>query len=163
MKKLYLDTTQAQMCISVYVKDTEVVPAGTPVNVMPVGHQNNEYRRFAEQYDIQFIFADNIPKVDFYSVPMVDIFAIDSHGGYFGSVGQPTDFEAEIPICYIDAKKRCYLIATTGRDFLSRVDHWQKCLMPCTDIELFESFEAAQQKYEFLNRAATEQELKISK
>ena len=161
MKKVYLDTTQADMCIGVCVNDAEVVLAGTPVNAMSVKHKNNEYLRFAEEYDIQFIFADNVPKVEFYSVPMVDVFAIDSVGGYIGSVGQSTDLEADIPICYIDAEKMCYLIATNGNDFLSKVSNWKAHLMPYNDIEFFDSLEMAQKKFEFLDRAQIEQELKI--
>lgn len=160
MRKVYLDTTQADMCIGVCVNDAEVILAGTLVNAMSVKHKKSEYIRFAEKYDIQFIFADDVPRVDFYSVPMVDIFAKDSIGGYIGSIGQCTDLEADIPICYVDAEKRCYLIATNGRDFLSKVHQWKKQLIPCTSIELFDSFEMAQKKYVFLDRTAIEQELK---
>ena len=160
MRKVYLDTTQADMCISVYVNDAEVVPAGASVNAMSVKHKNSEYQKFAEEYDIHFIFAYDVPNVDFYTVPMVDIFAVDSAGGYVGSVGQLTDLEADIPICYIDFEKRCYLIATNGRDFLSNVHQWKEKLTLCTSIELFDSFEMAQKKYEFLDRVAIEQELR---
>ena len=118
MRKVYLDTTQADMCIGVCVNDAEVVLAGTPVNAMSVKHKNSEYLRFAEEYDIQFIFADNVPKVDFYSVPMVDVFAMDSVGGYLGSIGQHTDFEQDIPICYVDADKNCYLMVVNFKNFL---------------------------------------------
>ncbi len=89
MRRIYLDTTQADMCIGVYVNDTEVVP-----------------------------------------------------------------------ICYIDAEKKCYLIAANGRDFLSNVHQWKEKLTPCTSIEIFDSFEMAQKKYEFLDRVAIEQELR---
>lgn len=160
MRKVYLDITQADMCIGVCVNDAEVVLAGTTVNAMSVKHKNCEYLRFAEEYDIQFIFADNVPEVDFYSFPMVDVFAIDSVGGYIGSVGQSTDLEADIPVCYIDAEKMCYLIATNGNDFLSKVSNWKADLMPYKDIEFFDSLEMAQKKYEFLDRNQIEQEVK---
>ena len=160
MRKVYLDTTQADMCISVYLHDAEVVLAGASVNAMSVKHKNSEYQKFAEEYDIHFIFADDVPKVDFYTVPMVDIFAVDSAGGYVGSVGQLTDLEADIPVCYIDAEKRCYLIATNGNDFLSKVGNWKADLMPYNDIEFFDSLEMAKKKFEFLDRAQIEQELK---
>ena len=160
MRKVYLDTTQANMCISVYVNDAEVVQAGASVNVMSVKHKNSEYQKFAEEYDIHFIFADDVPKVDFYTIPMVDIFAIDSAGGYIGSVGQSTDLEADIPICYIDAEKMCYLIATNGNDFLRKVGNWKEHLMPYNDIEFFDSLEMAQKKFEFLDRTQIEQELR---
>lgn len=35
MRKVYLDTTHAGMCMSVFVKDAEVILAGTPVNAIP--------------------------------------------------------------------------------------------------------------------------------
>lgn len=160
MRKVYLDTTQADMCISVFVNDAEVVLAGTPVNAMSVKYKNSEYLRFAEEYDIQFIFEDNLPKVGFYSVPMVDVFAMDSVGGYLGSMGEHTDFEQDIPICYVDANKNCYLIAKSGAEFLSKVQHWKERLIPYTDIEFLDSYEMAQDKYEFLDRLAIEKELK---
>lgn len=103
---------------------------------------------------------DNVPKVDFYTVPMVDIFAVDSAGGYIGSVGQPTDLEADIPICYIDIEKRCYLIAGNGKELLNKVHQWKEQLTPYTNIEFFESFEMAQEKHEFLDRVELEQELR---
>ena len=91
---------------------------------------------------------------------MVDVFAVDSAGGYIGSVGQSTDLEADIPICYIDVAKRCYLIAANGRDFLRNVHQWKEMLTPYTGIELFDSFEVAQKRHEFLDRDAIEEELK---
>ena len=160
MKKVYLDTTQANMCIGVFVNDAEVVLAGTLINAMPIKHKNHEYQRYAEEYDINFIFEDNVPKIDFYTIPMVDIFATDSVGGYIGSIGSPTDLEANIPICYIDSEKKCYLIATNGNDFLCKVNRWKEQLIPYTDIEFVESFEIVQKKYEFLDRVSIEQELK---
>ena len=42
MKKVYLDTTQANMCIGVFVNDAEVVLAGTLINAMPIKHKNHE-------------------------------------------------------------------------------------------------------------------------
>lgn len=160
MRKVYFDTTQTDMCIGVIVNDAEVVWAGTHVNAMPVKYKNNEYQRFAEEYDIRFIFKDNVPELDFYTIPMVDIFAVDSVGGYICSIGQYTDLEVDIPICYIDCEKRCYIIATNGSDFLSQVHQWKEQLIPYTDIEFFDSFEMAQKKFEFLDRVAIEQELR---
>jgi len=160
MRKVYLDTTQADMCISVYVNDAEVVLAGTTVNSMSVKHKNSEYQRFAEEYDIHFIFEDNIPKINFYTVPMVDIFAVDSAGGYIGSVGQSTDLQKDIQICYINGDKKCFLIAERGKDFIDNVHQWKEQLTPYTNVEFFETLEVAQEKYEFINRVELEQELR---
>lgn len=158
MRKVYLDTTQAETCIGVYVRDAEVLFAGTTVNAMSVKHKNNEYQRFAEEYDIQFIFNDDIPTIDFYTVPMVEIFAVDNEGGYIGSVGQPADLQKDIPICYIDKEKKCYLIAENGKDFLDNVHQWKERMTSYADIEFFETFEAAREKYEFMEVGGYEYE-----
>ena len=67
--------------------------------------------------------VNNVPNVDFYIVPMVEIF-----------VGN-------------------------GKEFLNKADEWKDNMIPCNDIDFFESFEVAQEKYEFLNRGKLEQKL----
>ena len=151
MKKVYLDKSRENECISVFLKDVEVVLAGTKVNVMSVKHKNEEYQKFAEVYDVHFIFEDNVPEIDFYTIPMVDIFAVDSAGGYIGSLGQVTDLEADVPICYIDAQKKSYEIASNGKEWLDNIHKWKENLTPYDSIEFFESLEDAQEKYEFLD------------
>lgn len=42
---------------------------------MDVTDKNQEYQRYAKDYDIQFIFDDNIPNIEFYTVPQVDVMA----------------------------------------------------------------------------------------
>lgn len=160
MKKIYLDMTRATMCIGAVVADAEVIPAGAVLSSMPVKHKNDEYERYAREYDIHFIFDDEAPEVDFYTIPMVELFATDSEGGYIGSVGQATDLQKEIPICYIDKEQNCFLIADNGKEFLEKVTHWRLQLRPYADIEFYGSLEEAHQKYEFLDRAAMEQELR---
>ena len=159
MRKVYLDTVSTNRCIGVLLEDAEIVLAGAPIYAMPVNLKNSEYQRFAEEYDIHFIFRDAVPQVDFYTVPLVEIFAADSFGGYFGSVGHQVDLQENIPICYIDADKNCYLVAETGNEFLKNAHCWKKTLKPISDIEFFESFEAARNKYEFFDVAKFEQEL----
>jgi hypothetical protein len=149
------------MCLSIYVKDTEIILAGTSIKSMSVKERekNGEYKKFADEYNIHFIFDDNIPKVDFYTIPMVDIFAVDNFGGYICSLGHPTDIEKNIPICYIDKNRTCYLIADNCKDFLKNVQNWKSIMTPYTDIEFFTSLAEAKEKYEFLDRASIEQQL----
>lgn len=159
MKKVYLDMTQAKQCIGVYVKDTEVIPAGTTIASMSVKHKNTEYKLFADEYDIHFIFDDEVPRMDIYTIPMVEVFAVDSEGGYIGSLGQATDLQADIPICYIDKDRNCFLIADNGKEFLENVQKWKAHKKPYAEIEIFASLEAAKKMYEFLDRDAIESEL----
>lgn len=151
MKKIYIDKTQLKECTSVYVKDAVINWAGAVVCSMSVKHKNSEYQRYANEYDIHFIFDDNIPKLDFYTIPMIEIFATDSAGGYLGSLGEGIDFEGTAPICYIDNNQNCFLIADNGREFLNNAAVWKSHLTPCEDVELFVSIEDAISKYEFLD------------
>lgn len=160
MKKIYLDMTEATMCIGAVVADAEVVPAGAVVSSMSVKHKNDEYERYAQEYDIHFIFDDNVPVVDFYTIPMVELFASDSEGGYISSVGQATDLQKEIPICYIDRDKKCYLIAESGKEFLDKVTGWKSQLRSYAEIAFYTSLEEAKEKNEFLDREALESELR---
>ncbi len=80
MKKVYWDMLENKECIAVFAADTEVVPAGATLYSMSVKEKNAEYQKYADAYDLRFIFDDDIPLIDFYPVPRVDIFAQDSLG-----------------------------------------------------------------------------------
>ncbi len=163
MRNVYLDVTQIKGSIGVYVRDAEVIWAGARINAMPVSLRDGEYARFAKEYDIHFIFEDSLPAVDFYTIPMVDIFAVDSSGGYLGSVGMMADLQGDAPICYIDAAKNCYLAAANGPEFLAKLPEWKSSWTPCTGITFFESLEAAQEKYEFIDTAEWNQWMEHAK
>ena len=150
-KKLYLDMTKMGDCTSIWVKDTEIIPAGTTIYSMSVKQKNEEYERFAKEYDIHFIFEDNMPVIDFYTIPRVDIFATDSNGGYLGTIGNMTDLESDAPICYIDEERRCYLIAKSAKEFLEKVSKWKINLKNCEEVQFYASKEAAMEENEFSN------------
>lgn len=158
MKKLYLDAAAAG-CTAVFVKDAEVIPAGTTVHAMSARHRNSEYQRFAEEYGIRFLFEDQVPAIGFCTVPRVDIFATDGEGGLFGSVGQTTDLEADIPICHIDADRHCSLVAESGKAFLASAARWRELLTPYDGITFFDSLEAARAQLPFIDCMPRQPEL----
>lgn len=149
-KKLYFDMTEKRECISIFALGGQIIPAGTTVYSMSVKDRNEEYRRYAEEYDIHFIFDDCIPKIDFYTVPWVDIMAVDSEGGLIGTIGQCSDLQSDATICYIDRDRNCYRIAENGAGFLANVREWKKCMEICHDVVLYPSKEDAEKKLEFL-------------
>lgn len=151
MKKVYLDVTQLNGPTSIWMKNTEIVRAGTTVYSMQVKDKNAEYQRYADEYDIHFIFDDNIPQIDFYTIPQVDIVATDSEGGYIGSVGKMFSLESDASICYIDKGHNCYLIADSGKEFINNAREWKVNLMPYDKVRFFLSKEDAQKEYEFLD------------
>lgn len=151
MQKIFLDMSQINSCMALYVKDKEVIQAGTTIYSMPINEKNSEYQKFADDDDIHFIFDDDIVNVDFYAIPRVDIMATDSHGGYMGTVGEITDIESDMPICYIDKDKKVFLIADSLKEFIENSKDWKKRLKPYNKIELFASKEEANEKYDFFD------------
>ena len=82
MIKTYIDKNSLPGPTSIWIKDKEIIWTGIVINSMSVNCKNETYETYANEYDIHFIFDDNIPAINFYTVPMVDVFAIDSDGGY---------------------------------------------------------------------------------
>lgn len=150
MKKLYYDRTENTDCVSIFVKDAKVIPAGTTVSSMSIKSKNEEYRKFSDKYDIHFIFDDNIPEIDFYAVPQVDIFAFDSKGGFFAAAGGITDVDGTEPVCYIDNNRKCFIIADCMRNFLESASCWRKNMVPDKEIAFFPAKKEAEKEYEFI-------------
>lgn len=135
MRKVYLDITELTIgAISVFVKDAEIILAGTTINSMGVNDKNEEYQRYAKDHDIQFIFDDCVPNLEFYTVPQADIIAKDSVGGFIGTVGGQCDLESDVPICYINKDLECFIISENGAEFLRNVESWKKNLKPYDKI-----------------------------
>lgn len=159
MKKLYLDVTEAEECMAVYIKDAEIIRAGATIYSMPVKDNNAEYKRYADEYDIHFIFDNDVPQVDFYTVPQVDIIATDSCGGFIGTVGQTTDFQSDALICYIDRFHNCYLIAGNAEDFIKCAAIWKNCLKKYDGITFFKEKSEAEKVFEFIDWRKIRQDL----
>lgn len=157
MRKVYFDRTVNTGCTSVLVKDAEVVPAGATLYVMSAKEDGPEYRRFEKEYDIHFFFeGKNVPDMDspgginFYTIPQVDIFAADGRGGFFGTVGGTTDPEGELPVCYIDRDRKCFMTAVNGRSFLDSAPDWRIERIPAEGIRIFSSRREAAKTEEFI-------------
>ena len=153
MNKVYLDVTKRENCpdICVFIKDTEVIKSGSSVYHMSLNEKNETYQQYADEYDIHFIFDDDIPKLSFYTVPQVDIFATDSEGGLIGTIGSFTDLQSNLPICYIDKNKKCFLIANSGKQFLETTNNWRNNLEPYNEVVFYESKLEAEKELRFIN------------
>lgn len=147
---MYLDMTD-NSCTSVFIKDTKIIPAGTTIYSMSVKDKNDEYDLLADKYDIHFIFDDNIPIIDFYSIPRIDIMATDSSGGFIGTLGELSNLDSNAKICYIDSIKNCYVIALNFRDLLNNLCDWKEKAIPCEKIILFTSKEEAMKNHKFVD------------
>ena len=154
MDKLYLDRTEIPDNMAIIVRKAEIIETGTTVYAMSVREDNELYHKFAEEYDVHFIFENRVPKVDFYAVPRVDIFAMDSTGGYFVTVGHC--FDGDLPVYYIDENREMYLVSESGRQFVEEASHWRSLLKPWSGVELFPTKAAAKEKYPLFGKANLE-------
>ncbi len=151
MRKIYLDRTAFSGAIGVNLEDTEIISAGATINSMGVQDRNEEYQTYANDYDIQFIFDDDIPHLEFFTVPHVDITAKDSKGGFVGIVYQKCDSESDAPICYINRDLECFIISENVEDFLSNIGTWQDNMKPYDKITIYRSKAEAETELEFID------------
>ena len=153
MNKVYLDVAERKNCpaICIGTKDTEVITSGSTVYHMDSNDKNETYQQYADEYDIHFIFDDDIIKLSFYTVPQVDVFATDSEGGLIGTVGSFTDLQRDLPICYINKNKECFLIANSGKEFLETTKNWKNNLKPYNEVIFYESKLEAEKELRFIN------------
>lgn len=149
MEKVYIDAASLKDCAAFFAPDVEMIFAGTTVYSMSVSEKNKKYQQYADEYDIHFLFDDDIPVIDFYTVPQVDIMAVDSNGGYIGTIGQVSDLESDALICYIDKNRNCYLAAENGADFLKRVSMWKEYLKPYEGIKIYNTKADAEKENPF--------------
>jgi len=98
----------------------ETVYAGKVILSMPVTDKKEKaYQILVEEFDVRFIFDDAIPKFEFYPIPQLGVFAIDSLGGCFGSTNTAVDItEENAPVYYINNEFQCYCIAENLIDFI---------------------------------------------
>ncbi len=161
MDTMYLDRTD-KSCISVFMKDVAIIPAGTTVYSLSVKDKKDEYDLFADKYDIHFIFDDCVPAIDFYSIPYIDILATDSLGGFLGTLGEISGFYSDAPICYIDSDKNCFVVAPNFRELVNSPEDWREKASPCEEIVFFKSKEEAMKNHEFVDLSALQEEAVIS-
>lgn len=142
--------------ISIIIKGTDIIAAGNTVYPMQIKDKNEEYQKIAEKYDVHFIFDDNVPQLDFYTIPYIDIMATDSFGGYIGTVGSASDLESSAPICYISREKRCYIIADNFRAFMRHLDSWKDQMAEEETVIFYRTKSEAEAANTFLSLAAFE-------
>ena len=157
----YIDLTKTEGCIGLLAENREtIVLTGVSVNSMPLSVKEREgelYADFAAKYGIHFIFDDDIPEIDFYSVPRLDIGARDNDGGFIASVSE--SFSLSDPIClvYISADRKCYLLTKDATEFLSIVSDWKGRLTPFEEVTLYPSKDDARKNYQIIDFEKTEQ------
>ena len=67
---------------------------------------------------ISLIFQGMIPKIEWYPVPSLVLFAKDGAGGYFGAEGKTGALTMESPVYYISPERNCFYLAEDFRHFV---------------------------------------------
>ena len=163
---LYMDFSGTEGAVG-FISDGEpVIPVGVNINAMPMSVKQKEwdiYQQFAKDNDVFFLFEDNVPTVDFYAVPRVDVAATDSDGGLIASVGESFSLSDSVPLIYISLEKKCFLITSDSTQFLSIAPHWKDLLIPYNCVTLYPSKEAAMQDFPIVNVVDTPQYRELMK
>lgn len=145
----YLDMTDPEnACTSIFAKDIKPIPAGTTVYAMSVSDKNPEYDQLAENYDIHFIFEDDVPEISFYAVPRIDVFAT-ADCGYLATYGETTALESNAKILFISKDGEVRIAAAHLRKLLSVKKSWKSSMQKTKMVKLYSSKEEAMQQLKF--------------
>lgn len=151
MKKFYVDKTAEKECRGYFMKDCELIWAGSTVASASVSERERhreEYERFAREYDVHFLFDDDAVQMEFYTVPWTEVFARDSLGGFLAILNG--DAQSEGTVCLISADRKCFFVAENIRAFVEKTDGWQENLKLMKRVKVFESMEDAEKEFSFL-------------
>jgi hypothetical protein len=104
-------------------KEFEVVISGKMfVPVSKSEYKNKIYKLLEENCDLFFCTVEKIDDFPFYPVPMLAIFAFDSKGKYFGTIGGIGDIVSDdYPVGYINQEGMRGKISGSLKEFLELV------------------------------------------
>ncbi|MCQ4795246.1 hypothetical protein NE604_06280 [Anaerofustis stercorihominis] len=155
MNKLYVDMTGINGGFGIAADDdTEVLMSGVIIESMPKEERDEnkkEYIRYKDKYDIHFIFDDDIPSIDFFTIPEFYLIAADSDGGYIGGIGLDFELWSRNPIYYISKELKCYLINKSSKRFMKSPKDWKSSLTPYDKITIYKSKAEAEKYVDFLD------------
>ena len=143
--------TNVNACIGILPDPGEtVVFTGVSVYSMPLSikrREGEQYADFARKFGIRFIFDDEKPVIDFYTVPWIEIGAADGSGGFFASVNGPFSLRDAVPLVYISPNRECFLLTEDSRQFLNMAPDWSTRLTPWDGIQIYPTKAQAKAEY----------------
>lgn len=153
MKTVYYDMSDITAgAVGVFVRDAQVLPAGTTLCAAPVQEKAEPgYAEFARK-DVHFIFADDAPEIDFYAVPRVDVFARTTDG-LLACLGESADVDSPAPIVLIDHQRNVYRAAKNMLDMLTS-SNWKDGICAESGVKLYADRVAAMADVEFVDIAS---------
>lgn len=150
MRTVYYDMNDIGVgAVGVFLRDAKVMPAGVTVTAAPVRERGEAaYAEYAQK-DVHFIFSDDVPAIDFYPLPRLDVFARTADG-LLATLGESSDVDGEAPIVLIDSEKRVYRAAKHMMDLLTS-SNWKDGICSETGVKLYADRAAAEAENEFVD------------
>lgn len=115
MEKVYVDVESREILPEMEGK--EVVPVGKRFDAFVMTCEENGFTSLQRRRGINLIWEGMLPKLDFYPVPSLTLFAHDGRGGYFAHGGKGL----ESAIYFISEKSECWYLAENFRTFVQMV------------------------------------------
>ena len=115
MEKVYIDVESREALPEIEGK--EVIPAGKRFDVFVMTCEENGFTSLQRKRGINLIWEGMLPKLDFYPVPSLTLFAHDGRGGYFAHCGKGL----ESPIYFVSNTLECWYLAQSFRIFVQMV------------------------------------------
>jgi len=134
METQVLIDAETEGCKQVYhMVDGEIVPyqyAGVAV-CRRGSEEARVYQLFEEHCDLYFCKDQKPEEFPFYPVPVFAVFALDSKGNCFGTIGGIGDLEEDYyPVGMVDRHGQAWRLAANLREFLSMAifyPDWRRC------------------------------------
>lgn len=137
-EKLLVDVEKTNGATAYFVtseddKKIEVIKSGKMIVSIPENeHKNKIYKLLEENCDLFFCTTDKIDDFTFYPVPLLAIFAVDSKGYCFGTIGGMSDIVSnDFPVGFINKEGKHGKIAGSFKEFLELVTfypYWRDIL-----------------------------------
>ena len=115
MEKVYIDVESREKLP--VIEGKEIVPAGKRFDPFVMTCEENGFTSLQRRRGINLIWEGMLPKVDFYPVPSLTLFAHDGRCGYFAHGGKGL----ESPIYFVSEKLECWYLAENFRTFVQMV------------------------------------------
>jgi hypothetical protein len=132
IKKVLIDIEQEENKASTYFfvpeegKKIEVVQAGKEIVNIPISERNHKvYKLFKENCDLIFCTEQKLEDFLFYPVPRFSIFAVDSEGNCFGTIGGMSDLINDVfPVGYVNRDGENGKISDSLKEFFRLVIYY---------------------------------------
>jgi len=109
MKKTYINVEGMDN-----IPETEHIPAGKRFDAFVMTCEENGFTSLQRKRGINLIWEGMLPKLEFYPVPSLTLFAHDGRGGYFAHSGKGL----ESAIYFVSDKLECWYLAGNFRFFV---------------------------------------------